>query len=132
MGTWRSISDELLRTGPILVRFDARKPGVVVPRHLAGSRDLGLNLWLPRGARDTFLDETGISETLSFDGARSKVFVPWSTVTFVAPIDPVTCDVDWERAAFSEDDPVTAEAPHAVEPAKPRAGLRLVRDGDSS
>ena len=135
----------MLENGPVRVHVDARKPGVRLPAPHLGRFDVGLNVWMPRGAQDTLVDEAGISETLSFDGRRCRVFVPWESVFSICPTDPITaCPPDVEKTVFFPDSVppelvdrlvdafATGEVPpvlaEVAEPeVKPKFGLRLVR-----
>ena len=155
MTDWREVFNEMVAHGPVYVRAYSRMPGVILPTGLASKEDLGLNFWLPRGARDTHFDVDGVSETLSFRGVRSKVFIPWSAVIFLAPSNPITGEFDLACAVFddateterkasldrrraqverlrSAADPVADSTPAVQTPAPhPARRLRLVREDES-
>jgi stringent starvation protein B len=63
-----------------MVRVDARRAGVQVPRQFAGNSGLALNLsWSFRDAR-MVLNERGVAATLSFGGSPFRCLLPWSAI----------------------------------------------------
>lgn len=73
------VAESLLKEGGIFVHFDPRVEGVVAPVHLKDQPQLvfqfgyGLSVPIP----DLFIDEEGISGTLSFQRTPHACFVPW-------------------------------------------------------
>jgi hypothetical protein len=80
--TRRSIVEALLRTEPVDLYLDPRKPGVVVPPRFRGDPGLVLRVGrdLPVPIPDLYVDDATISATLSFDGQPFHCEVPWSAV----------------------------------------------------
>lgn len=76
------VAESLLNEGAIFVHFDPRFDGVVAPLHLKDQPQLvlqfGYGLAVP--IPDLFLDEEGISGTLSFQRTPHACFVPWPAV----------------------------------------------------
>ena len=69
-----------LDQGMVMVHLDARRPGVLVPRHLCGESHLRLNLSYKFDPPDLTVGEWGIRSSLSFNGSRFKVAIPWSAL----------------------------------------------------
>lgn len=69
-----------LDRGMVMIHLDARRPGVLVPRALAGEAHLRLNLSYNFDPPDLTVGEWGVRSTLSFKGSRFKVAVPWSAL----------------------------------------------------
>lgn len=69
-----------LDKGLVLIRLDARRPGVLVPPKLRNEPDLPLNLSYRFDPPDLTVGEWGVRSTLSFSGSRFTVAVPWSAV----------------------------------------------------
>jgi stringent starvation protein B len=69
-----------LDQGMVMVHLDARRPGVLVPRHLVGEAHLRLNLSYRFDPPDLTVGEWGVRSTLSFNGSRFKVAIPWSAL----------------------------------------------------
>jgi hypothetical protein len=68
--------------GNLFVHLDPRRPGVVVPAHLAAQphlvREVGYDM--PRPIPDLDVGRAGIAATLSFHQEPFTCFVPWSAV----------------------------------------------------
>ncbi len=71
---------DLLADGMVLVRLDARRPGVKVPPAHASDPDLALNLSYRFASRDLEVGPEGISCTLSFSGALFRCELPLSAI----------------------------------------------------
>lgn len=69
-----------LDRGMVMIHLDARRPGVLVPRDLAGEAHLRLNISYRFDPPDLTVGEWGVRCTLSFNGSRFKVAVPWSAL----------------------------------------------------
>ncbi|MBU8897707.1 stringent starvation protein B [Corallococcus sp. H22C18031201] len=69
-----------LDQGMVMIRLDARRPGVLVPPSLRGEADVRLNLSYRFDPPDLAVGEWGIRSTLSFAGSRFTVAVPWSAL----------------------------------------------------
>lgn len=80
--TRRSIVDALLRTESVDLYLDPRSPGVVVPPRFRADPGLVLRIGrdLPVPIPDLYVDDDGISGTLSFDGQPFHCEVPWVAV----------------------------------------------------
>lgn len=121
------VANELLINSTVFVHFDARKAGVVVPKHLAsfahGTLQIGFNMPVP--IRDLVVDLEGVRGTLSFSRTPFWCNVPWSAVFALS--------ADAKRGLVWPDDapPEFAEKQKAMkaeyEAEKRRAGLRLVK-----
>lgn len=74
------VAEELLNEGAVFIHFDPRVEGVVAPLYLKDQPQLvfqfGYGLAVP--IPDLFIDEEGISGTLSFQRTPHACFVPWS------------------------------------------------------
>ena len=152
--TWRAnekreLLTRLLENGIVMVRLDARRPGVQVPPRFAEEFDLPLDVSRQFAHASLLLDSFGVTTTLRFAGAPFRCALPWSSIWAIRLSDgafhlfkgemPVEADValnDLEEE--SPDEPARprlsvvsstlAPAPASDEPAKPRAPwLRLVR-----
>jgi stringent starvation protein B len=63
-----------------MVRVDARRSGVQVPRQFSEESGLPLNLsWAFRDARMA-LNERGVAATLTFGGVPFRCLLPWSAI----------------------------------------------------
>jgi stringent starvation protein B len=71
---------ESLDKGMTMVHLDARRPGVLVPEHLKGELHLILNLSYRFDPPDLSVGEWGIRQTLTFQGRRFTVAIPWSAL----------------------------------------------------
>ncbi len=69
-----------LDQGTATVQLDARRPGVLVPAHLRAEPQLVLNLSYRFDPPDLAVGEWGVRSTLSFQGTRFTVAVPWSAL----------------------------------------------------
>lgn len=118
--------------GPVRIRIDATRPGVVVPKHLRKSTDLSLD-WgfdLPKPIPHMKIDAEAISGTLSFAG-YGPVFcvVPWAAVFCVG--SHVTNDVRvWLNDAPAEvQREVLRVAGEEANKKARRPALRLIKGG---
>jgi stringent starvation protein B len=69
-----------LERGMVMIHLDARRQGVLVPKHLAQEPHLRLNLSYRFEPPDLSVGEWGVRSTLSFAGTRFQVAVPWSAL----------------------------------------------------
>ena len=69
-----------LDKGMVMIHVDARRQGVLVPKHLATEPHLRLNLSYRFDPPDLSVAEWGIRSTLSFSRTRFRVAVPWSAL----------------------------------------------------
>lgn len=123
-----------LDRGLVMIHLDARRQGVVVPKHLASEPHLRLNISYRFDPPDLSVGEWGVRSTLSFSGSRFKVAVPWSALF------AITCHTSKEFWLYPDDMPqellqqAIAHARSAREEAqrrpesKPRTPLRQVSD----
>ena len=83
MDTFKSKRDALLAfldKGMTMVHLDARKEGVVVPRHFVGQQDLRLNLSYRFGGAQMEISDESVEATLTFGGAPFRVIIPFSAM----------------------------------------------------
>lgn len=73
-----------LELGVTQVHLDARRPGVLVPPKLKDDHHLILNVSYRFEPPDLSVNEWGVRETLSFQGQRFTVRLPWSSIYAVA------------------------------------------------
>jgi stringent starvation protein B len=71
---------ESLDKGMTMIHLDARRPGVLVPEHLKNELHLILNLSYRFDPPDLSVGEWGIRQTLTFQGRRFTVAIPWSAL----------------------------------------------------
>ena len=71
---------EALDKGMTMVHLDARRPGVLVPEHLKGELHLMLNLSYRFDPPDLSVGEWGVRQTLTFQGRRFTIAIPWSAL----------------------------------------------------
>jgi stringent starvation protein B len=110
-----------LDSGMVMVHLDARRPGVVVPSHLARMAHLHLNLSYNFPGRDLTVDGWGICSTLSFSGERFRVSIPWSALFGICS------HVSHEEWLFPDDLPAElAGMPVPVPPIRRRVVARAV------
>jgi stringent starvation protein B len=120
---------ESLEKGMTQLHLDARRPGVLVPDRFRNDHHLVLNISYRFDPPDLSVSDWGIRETLSFNGVRFIVGIPWSALFGVASL---TTREFW---LYPDDMPQElAEAatekaqlpPRESEPPAPRAMLREV------
>ncbi len=70
----------LLDEGVVVVRFDPRVPGVVVPEHLVDQPDLALSFSYRYHIADFAHDEVGIRASLRFGEHDTFCDIPWRAV----------------------------------------------------
>ena len=147
----RSVVEQLLEQGAVLVHVDARKPEVAVPARFRGDPKLVLRFGygLNPAIVDLAVDERGISGTLTFSGQPYHCELPWTAVYaavvegaqkgMVWPEDipdvvlapPPRLDSAGQPSAATEDDAPAPVAPEssASPPDRPRPSrghLKLV------
>ena len=78
----RTVIDELLGRGPVLVHLDARRSDVAVPDRFRGEAKLVLRFGhgLSPPIPDLTVDEHGISATLTFGGSPFRCVLPWAAI----------------------------------------------------
>jgi stringent starvation protein B len=80
--TKRSVLEQLLDQGMVLVALDARVDGVDVPSHLAGDPQLRLNLSYRFGLPMS-VESWGVRATLTFAGVPFTCRFPWAAIFLV-------------------------------------------------
>lgn len=73
-----------LEQGLTQVHLDPRRPGVLVPAQYRGDQHLVLNLSYRFDPPDLTVSDWGVRQTLSFNGSRFTVGVPWSALYAIA------------------------------------------------
>ncbi len=139
----RSVVDELLESGAVLVHVDARRDGVCVPDRFCHDSKLVLRFGynLTPAVPDLRVDDEGICGTLTFGGVPHCCVLPWESIYAVVSDsnsrglvwpDDVPDDVIGELAGAAEDadevaapDASVAESKAAT--ARKRGHLRLVK-----
>ncbi len=78
----RTVVDDLLSRGPVLVHFDARRGDVQVPQRFAREPKLVLRFGhaLSPPIPDLVVDEVGITGTLTFGGVPFHCVLPWPAI----------------------------------------------------
>lgn len=78
----RTVVEDLLTRGPVLVHFDARRPEVRVPPRFAREAKLVLRFGyaLSPPIPDLAVDEVGVSGTLTFGGVPFHCVLPWTAI----------------------------------------------------
>jgi stringent starvation protein B len=75
-----------LESGITQIHLDARRPGVLVPQSLKNDHHLILNVSFRFDPPDLTVNDWGVRETLSFQGSRFTVGLPWSAIYAVASL----------------------------------------------
>jgi stringent starvation protein B len=78
----RTVVDDLLSRGPVLIHFDARRPDVQVPPRFAREPKLVLRFGhsLSPPIPDLVVDESGVAGTLTFGGVPFRCVLPWPAI----------------------------------------------------
>lgn len=78
----RTVIDELLGKGPVLIHLDARRTDVAVPERFRGEAKLVLRFGhgLTPPIPDLTVDDHGISASLTFSGAPFRCVLPWAAI----------------------------------------------------
>lgn len=76
----RAALEVFLAHGPAMLHLDARQPGVRVPPWLQGDLQLRLRVSPRFDPPDLAIDGWGVRQTLSFQGRRFPVAVPWPAI----------------------------------------------------
>lgn len=78
----RTVLEDLLGRGPVLVHFDARRDDVRVPPRFARQAKLVLRFGyaLTPAIPDLIVDEDGIAGTLTFGGVPFHCVLPWPAI----------------------------------------------------
>lgn len=78
----RTVVDDLLARGPVLVHFDARREDVQVPPRFAREAKLVLRFGhaLTPPIPDLVVDDVGIAGTLTFGGVPFHCVLPWPSI----------------------------------------------------
>ena len=127
----KSVLEELLDLGMVLVALDARVQGVDVPGHLGRDPQLRLNLSFRFGLPMS-LDPWGIKATLTFGGVPYACRFPWKAIYLLVS------HVNGEPYLFPDEVPaellaqVGVESAWSIQPSAkpkpaPRPKFRLVR-----
>lgn len=101
----RNVLQNLLKGGrDVMVVFDPRRPGTLVPLRFQRDPVLALNLGyeMAKPIPDLDVADDGIGATLSFGGREEWCFIPWYTVFCVH------CDIG--RVMWPDDMPPEAQA----------------------
>jgi stringent starvation protein B len=69
-----------LDKGMTMIHLDARREGVIVPKHFVGQQDLRLNLSYRFAGSAMDVGDEKVEATLTFGGAPFRVVIPFSTV----------------------------------------------------
>lgn len=72
--------ETFMKIGMVMLHLDARVPGVRVPPALQNEFQLRLNVSPRFDPPDLFMDEWGVRQTLSFQGRRFPVSIPWVAI----------------------------------------------------
>jgi stringent starvation protein B len=72
--------EEALSHGVAMIHLDARRPGVLVPKHCRSDFHLRLNVSWRFLPPDLSLGTWGVRETLTFGGVASVIAVPWPAI----------------------------------------------------
>ena len=92
----RAAVERVLSSGPALLRFDPRRPGVDVPADLRGGPVLALRIsW--NYAAPLSLDDDAVRQSLTFASGPYPCVVPWAALFAVGPDDAMPSWV-WPRA----------------------------------
>lgn len=76
----RAVLEDFLTHGPAMLHLDARLPGVRVPPWLNDDLQLRLRVSPRFDPPDLLVDEWGVRQTLSFQGRRFPVAIPWRAI----------------------------------------------------
>jgi stringent starvation protein B len=78
----RTVVDDLLSRGPVLVHFDARRTDVQVPPRFVREAKLVLRFGyaLSPPIPDLLVDDSGVSGTLTFGGVPFHCVLPWPAI----------------------------------------------------
>lgn len=76
----RAALEAFLAHGPAMLHLDARHPGVRVPPWLNDDLQLRLRVSPRFDPPDLLIDEWGVRQTLSFQGRRFPVAIPWRAI----------------------------------------------------
>jgi stringent starvation protein B len=116
-----------LDKGMTMVHLDARRDGVLVPKHFIGQQDLRLNLSYRFAGSQMEVGDEGIEATLTFGGNPFRVRIPFgsvyaltSHVTGAGLVFPESLPEDILAALRKEMDLEPALAGDAVEEEKPK------------
>lgn len=141
-----------LEQGLTQVHLDARRPGVIVPERFKSEHHLVLNVSYRFDPPDLSVSEWGVRQTLSFNGSRFQVGLPWSAIYALASLVtrefwmyPDDMPIELAESVgekVSESDlkpspallPAREAPPPEAEPARPRAVLRevVIERGDGT
>lgn len=78
----RTVIDDLLGKGPVLIHLDARRSDVAVPDRFRAEAKLVLRFGhqLTPPIHDLTVDDHGISATLTFGGSPFRCVLPWAAI----------------------------------------------------
>lgn len=114
----------LLQEGSIMIYIDARRSGVLVPRHYRDNHKLVLQFAydLPLPIRDLSITDHAISGTLSFNREPYWCTIPWSSVYAI-----MQADGDEQQIWASDAPPEVRKKKQDAKPEHKRPHLRLVK-----
>jgi hypothetical protein len=78
----KDVAETLLNKGNVFLHLDPRKKEVIVPKWLKDQLQLVLQIGydLPIPIPDLFIDDSGVSATLSFNRSPFACYVPWNSL----------------------------------------------------
>jgi stringent starvation protein B len=128
----KSVLEELLGLGMVLVAIDARAEGVDVPEHLGADPQLRLNLSY-RFGRPMHVDDWGISADLTFGGDPHTCQFPWNAIFLIVShvngesyLFPDHVPQELLHQAATEQLEAAAKPPKKAAPKRNRPKLSLV------
>lgn len=126
----KAVALDLLERASMFVHLDPRKPGVVVPGHLATQPQLVLQIGLNMAVSIPDLDvaEDGIHCTLSFNRRACYCVLPWSAI-YALIGEPGTGGMVWPEDVPPE---VVAQQSRAARARPRRRHLRAVGGAEGS
>lgn len=129
----RTVIDDLLGRGPVLVHLDARRTDVAVPERFRSEAKLVLRFGhgLTPPIPDLTIDEHGMSATLTFGGAPFRCVLPWPAI-YAAVADGEQRGMVWpddipEDLLMGTTEPTSSSASSELTPPPPGDGARSKR-----
>jgi stringent starvation protein B len=124
----RTVIDELMGRGPVLVHLDARRSDVAVPDRFRGEAKLVLRFGhgLSPPIPDLTVDEHGMAATLTFGGAPFRVVLPWAAI-YAAVADGEQRGMVWPDDI--PEDLLLGTGPTSEGPSSPAAPAASPSDG---
>ena len=84
-----------LAVGKVTVMFKTKTDGVILPDSISDREVQAITFSTNFATPDVAADDSGVSQTLSFNGISSKVFVPWEAIISIAS-PKATLGREWE------------------------------------